>query len=163
MTNTLYSLIPVYKSVMDEIEANPEEADKWLDTLDSINCALEVKVDGYVKMMKMLQDTEGMKKEAKRLADRAKAQENLANKLKERLQYAMELIGRDKIKTELFTVSLQNNPPSVDDYDPQLIPEKYQRKTLVIDLDRQAIKQAIQNGESVPGACLKTSKSIRIR
>ena len=160
---TLYELVPAYKSVMDEIEANPEEADKWLDTLDSINCAIEVKTDGYVKMMKMLQDTEGMKKEAKRLADRAKAQENLANKLKERLQYAMELIGRDKIKTELFTVSLQANPVSVDDYEPELIPEKYKRKTLVIDLDRQAIKQAIQNGESVPGACLKTSKSIRIR
>lgn len=159
----LYELIPVYKSVMDEIEANPEEADKWLDTLDSINCAIEVKTDGYVKMMKMLQDTEGMKKEAKRLADRAKAQENLANKLKERLQYAMELIGKDKIKTELFTVSLQANPVSVDDYEPELIPEKYKRKTLVIDLDKNAIKQAIQAGENVPGACLKTSKSIRIR
>lgn len=159
----LYELIPAYKSVMDEIESNPEEADKWLDTLDSINCAIEVKTDGYVKMMKMLQDTEGMKKEAKRLADRAKAQENLANKLKERLQYAMELLGRDKIKTELFTVSLQANPPAVDDYQPEIIPEKYKRKTLVVDLDRKAIADALKAGEEVPGACLKQSQSLRIR
>ena len=156
-------MIPAYKGVMEQIESNPEQIEMWLDTLDSINTALEVKVDGYCKMMAMLNDTDGIKAESKRLADRAKAQENAAKKLKERLQYAMEQIGRDKIKTDLFTVSLQNNPPSVDDYEPALIPAKFKRTTITVDVDKKAIMQAINNGEVVPGACIKTSKGVRIR
>lgn len=160
---TMFELIPAYKSVMDEMESNPEDADKWLDTLDSINCALEVKTDGYVRMMKMLNDTAGIKAEAKRLADRAKAQENLANKLKERLQYAMELLGRDKIKTELFTVSLQDNPGKVDIWDLDKIPAEYKRTTILIEPDKKAIGDAIKSGKEVDGAILQTGQSLRIR
>lgn len=160
---TLYELVPAYKSVMDEIEANPEEADKWLDTLDSINCAIEVKTDGYVKMMKMLQDTEGMKKESKRLADRAKAQENLANKLKERLQYAMELLDRKTIKTELFTVTRQKTKSAVDIYDPNILPAEFVETTITTSYDKNKIYKSIKDGNEVPGAVLMEKEGIVIR
>ena len=160
---TLYELIPAYKNVMEQMELDPENASALVDTLESINCALEVKVDGYCKMMAMLNDTAGMKAEAKRLAQRAKAQENLANSLKERLQYAMELIGKDKIKTELFTVSLQNHKGSIDVHTPELLPEQFKKTTISVDYDKTAIYNAITAGEVVPGACIMANRGVVIR
>jgi len=159
----LYDLVPAYQGAMEELEKNPEQLEMWLDTVDSLNMALDVKVDGYCKMMAMLNDTDGIKAESKRLADRARAQENAAKALKDRLQGAMELLGRDKFKTDLFTVSLQANPGKVEIHDIDLIPAEYKRTTVLVEPDKKAIGDALKAGRGIAGAELVQGRSLRIR
>ncbi len=162
----LFELVPAYQGIMDEMEqaiSDPDRMTMLLDTLESVELALDIKVDGYCKMMTMLNDTDGMKAESKRLADRAKAQENAAKALKERLHFAMEVLGKDKIKTELFTVSLQDNPGKVDIHDLDKIPAEFKRTTITVEPDKKAIGDALKSGKEVDGAVLMTSKSLRIR
>lgn len=163
----LYDLIPAYAGVMTEMEnciGDPERMAMLMDTLESIEMAVEVKADGYCKMIAMLDDTAGIEAESKRLAERARAQRNAAAGLKQRLQQAMEAMGRDKIKTDLFTVAIQNNPPALSVTDEMAIPTQYM--VLIPEhytVDKAKVKDALKYGQAVPGAELTQGRSLRIR
>jgi hypothetical protein len=158
----LYELSTAYNAILQQIEdADETQLECLTDTLDAVNAEISVKVDGISKMLKILDDTASIEAEIKRLQDRKKSQESKVRWLKSYLQGQMELLGKDKIKTDLFTVSIQNNPPSVDDYDPSMIPATYQKVSY--DIDRRRILDDLKAGKEVPGCALKQSKSIRIR
>lgn len=73
----LYDLIPAYAGVMDEMEnciGDPERMTMLMDTLESIEMAVEVKADGYCKMIAMLDDTAGIEAESKRLHSSGKGE-----------------------------------------------------------------------------------------
>lgn len=107
----LYDLIPAHSAIMAELEQcvdDPERLQMLLDTLESVDMAVEVKADGYARMIAMFEDTNKLETEAKRLTARANAQKNVAKALRERLKMAMVAMGKEKIKTDLFTIVLQN-------------------------------------------------------
>lgn len=161
----LYDLIPAYRGVMDEIEnADQEQMQMLVDTLESINASLEVKADGYARMITMLErHAEAMKAEQDRLAELAKTTQNKARYMKERLQMALEAIDKQEVRTDLFTIRIRNNPPSVDVHDPAAIPDEYQRKTIKIDPDKTKIKAALMDGKEVPGAALMQGRRLEIK
>jgi hypothetical protein len=67
----------------------------------------------------------------------------------------------DKIKTPLFTVSLQKNPPSVEIVNEDLIPEQFKKVTYTVA--KKDILEALKNGQVIEGAEIKQTKSLRIR
>ena len=77
----------------------------------------------------------------------------------------MEVTGEKKIKGDLFTVAIQNNPSSVvmDEQYLENIPEKY----LIPQepkLDRKKIAEDIKAGEDLNGiAHLEQTESLRIK
>lgn len=163
----LYDLIPAYKQVAEQIEDcdTAEQMQVLVDTLEAINASIEVKADGYGKIVRTLRHIVAAKRaEAKRMADSARVIETAADKLEERLQSAMELIGQDKIKTDLFSFTIQNNPPALDITDVMALPQEY----LVLvpehyDADKPKIKDALKAGIAIPGARLTQGRSLRIR
>lgn len=161
----LYSLIPAYQGIMEQIEsAEQEQMQMLIDTLESINASLEVKADGYARMITMLErHAEAQKAEQDRLADLAKTTGNKARYMKERLQMALEAMDKQEVRTDLFTIRIRNNPPSVDVHDPVALPEEYQRKTIKIDPDKTKIKAALMDGKEVPGAALMQGRRLEIR
>ena len=161
----LYDLIPAYQGIMDEIEqADPEQMQTLVDTLESIDASIEVKADGYAKIISMLERFADIQKaERDRLDELQKSTANKARYLKERLQNAMEIMNKPEIRTDIFLIRLRNNPPSVDVHDPAAIPDEYQRKTIKIDPDKTKIKAALMDGKEIPGAALMQGRRLEIK
>lgn len=161
----LYDLIPAYQGIMEQIEsAEQDQMQMLIDTLEAINASLEVKADGYARMITMLErHAEAMSAEQDRLAALTKTTQNKARYMRERLQMALEAMEKPEVRTDLFTIRLRNNPPSVDVRDPAAIPDEYQRKTIKIDPDKTKIKAALMDGKEVPGAALMQGRRLEIK
>ena len=74
----------------------------------------------------------------------------------------MKLTKTKRIKSELFTFNIQNNPPSLNVEDEMNIPFEYyipqQPK-----LDKKELLNAIKNGLEIEGVSIKQGESLRIR
>lgn len=156
----LYELSQNYQMVLDMIEDGNEE---YLDTLESLGEALEEKAENTAKLIKSLDaQTEVIKAEEKRLADRRRALENKAKRMKDYLQENLEAAGIKKVKGQLLTVAIQKNPPSLNVVDESLIDQSYFVEQKPV-LDKKALLQAIKDGAEVEGAELKQTEGVRIR
>ena len=83
------------------------------DTLDSIDEVIDDKAENIAKVLKEMDgQTLAISSEIKRLQERKATLENNSRNLKGYLQAEMEKVGKEKIKTELFSIGSQNNPPS---------------------------------------------------
>lgn len=149
-------------------DAEAETAiDEWLAEADD---ALEKKVDGYCGLIREFEArSEARAIEAKRLMALAGADGNQAERLRARLKAFFEICGIRKLETPRFRMSIQANggavalivPPAWE-RDPTEAPEAFQRR--VIELDRNAIREAIRNDEETHGACLgERGSHLRIR
>ena len=110
--STLYSLTNDWLELLTLLEDGADE-DVINDTLEGLDYEIEVKAEGYAKLIRQLEsDAAGLKSEIQRMSDRKKALENNVKRLKDNLQKAMEITGKEKFKTDLFSFGIQNNPPS---------------------------------------------------
>jgi len=164
---TLYELTSDYLNLLELAEDPDIDEQAFLDTLEGIEGALEDKADNYAKIMRMLEaDTKGIKAEEDRLSARRKTIEDNIKRMKQSLQTMMELTGKTKFKTQLFSFNVQNNPASVvmDEPDVANIPERF-LKYKDPEIDRKAIKDAIKAGDedAMDIAHLEQSQSLRIR
>ena len=162
----IYEITQDYLKLM-ELASDPEiDPEIIADTFEGIEGELEIKAENYAKIMKNLEgDIAALKAEEERLAKKRKAIENNIKRMKAALQEAMELTGKTKFKTELFSFGIQKNAPSVviDTADIRDIPEEY-LKYKEPDVDKTAIKNAINAGVDFEGlAHLEVSQSLRIR
>ena len=162
----IYEITQDYLKLM-ELASDPEiDPEIIADTFEGIDGELEIKAENYAKIMKNLEgDIAALKAEEERLAKKRKAIENNIKRMKAALQEAMELTGKTKFKTELFSFGIQKNAPSVviDTADIRDIPEEY-LKYKEPDVDKTAIKNAINAGVDFEGlAHLEVSQSLRIR
>ena len=163
---TLYELTSEYLDLLAMLEDPDVDEDLINDTLEGIDGELEVKADGYARVMRQMDaDAKAIKAEEERLANRRKSLENRSAVLKSRLQQMMEITGKVKFKTELFSFGIQKNPAAVviDEQYIENIPECY----LIIQepkIDKQKIKEDLKAGLDLEGiAHLEQTESLRIR
>ena len=164
---TLYDLTNDYMELLELAEDPDIDEQAFLDTLEGIEGALEDKADNYAKCMRMLEaDAKGIKAEEDRLSARRKTIENNIKRMKQSLQAMMELTGKTKFKTQLFSFNVQNNPASVvmDESDVDNIPERF-LKYKDPEIDRKAIKDAIKAGDedAMDIAHLEQTRGLRIK
>ena len=162
----IYEITQDYLRIM-EMASEPElDPEMIADTFEAIDGELEIKAENYAKVMKNLEgDIAALKAEEERLSKKRKAIENNIKRIKLALQEAMEITGKTKFKTELFSFGIQKNAPSVviDAADIRDIPEEY-LKFKEPEIDKTAIKNAINAGVNFEGlAHLEVSQSLRIR
>jgi hypothetical protein len=158
----LYELTGNYTNLLELLE-NPEVPQEVIkESLGELQEEFSVKAENICKLVKSIDlEAKGIKEEEKRLADRRKVLENRVSYLKEYLDDNMKAIGVKKIKGNIFTLSIQKNPASVNIHTTDSIPREY----VVVreDFDKKSIKEALKNGIEVPGAELKQTESLRIR
>lgn len=156
----LYELTNAYQEVLELIEEGNEE---YLDTLESIKENIEQKAENTAKVLKTIEaQIEVIRQEEKRLANRRKELENSVTRIKQYLENNLREVGMKKIKGNIFTISIQKNPPSIEVINENLIPEKY----MVIkppEPNKKEILNALKNGEQIDGVELKQTESLRIR
>lgn len=158
---TLYKLQESYAQIQQMIE----EGTKGLeDTLQSIEGALEEKLESYAMVIKNIEsDVEGLKSEEKRLSERRKSLENGIKRMKLNMHDAMLSTGERKIKGDKFTFTIQKNPPSLKVVDESLIPLAYVQVKEVRTVDKNEITDQLKLGVEIAGVEMFQGESIRIR
>ncbi len=157
----LYELTESYINLLEMAEQLDEET--FQNTLESIQEALEDKVENTAKFIRCLEaDIEAIKAEEKRLADRRRALEEKADRAKDYLKDQLMKAGIERVKRPTITVSIQNNPPSVNVVDLDAIPTQYLIPQLP-KVDKKTILQRLKDGESIPGVEIQQTKGLRIR
>ena len=163
--STLFDLTGDWLRLYDMADDPDVEPDVLRDTMEAIEGEIEAKADGYAAVMaKLTGDMEMIMAQEKRLYSRRKAIESNIKRMKEHLQESMEITGKTKFKTTLWSFNIQNNPASLiletDDVDS--LPSGYIKVTK--DFDKAAIKEAIKNGVNFNGiAHLEQTRGLRIK
>jgi hypothetical protein len=103
------------------------------------------------------------KAEEKRLSERRRAIENHQKRIKEYIKLNMESLGIDSLDAGTFTIKLQNNPEALNVTDENKLPARFIITETITKPDNAAIKAALKNGDTVPGAELTRGRSVRIR
>lgn len=105
-------------------------------------------------------DIEALKNEEKRIHERRVHIENSQERLKKCIKNILILAGKTKVEDGTFTVSIrQTQAVNVTDLDK--LPFNFKKMSYVAD--KKAIKQAIDNGDTVEGAELVINKSVVIK
>jgi len=134
--------------------------DAYLAIVENAN-ALEKKMDSYVEVKKMIDsDIDAIDKEIKRLQALKSHRNNNLSRLLNALTDALRALGREEMQTPLNKLKIVKNPPAVSVIDESKIPDKFNK--IKYELDKTAIKDALKNGESVPGAELTQAERLKI-
>ena len=162
----LYELIGIYEEfsrMYDQAETDEEifEAESLLIQSES---DLVEKIENISRLIKNFEsERESFKKEADRLNLKAKSYDNKVKHLKRYLEDSLTHAGVDKVKGDMFTVSLQNNPLSLSVDDLSNIPNEFIRTPEPTVNKRDLLAYIKETGEIFEGVKLEQKKSLRIR
>lgn len=166
MNLALYQIADQYLADIDKLQNMELDEQTVADTLEGLSGDFELKATNVSMFIRNLEaSAEAIKDAERKMAERRKALESRAEKIKEYLKINMQKTGITKIECPHFQISLRNNPESVDVLNPDLIPIEY----FTIPeppppiLDKVALKKAIQSGKEVEGARLIRNQSIQIK
>jgi uncharacterized protein YdbL (DUF1318 family) len=160
---TLYELTASFMEVLGMAQDPNIDPQAITDTLEMIEGEIEEKADGYAKVIKELEaDANKLTAEITRLTDRKQALQNNIKNMKQSLTNAMQLTGKTKFKTDLFSFNVQKNPPSLVIDDDTKIPQEFYVPQEP-KIDTSAIKELLKSGEAVEYAHLEQSEGVRIR
>ena len=162
----LYELTDQFKQAeyyFNNAESEEEmlEAEKYLIEAEA---DLSEKAENIARLIKNFEaEKEAFKKESDRLAAKAKSFDNKVTSLKRYLQDNLEVAGVDKVKGNLFTVSLRNNPISLDLSSAEHIPMEFKRTPEPVVDKRELLKHIKETGETFEGVGLKRTRSLIIK
>lgn len=101
--------------------------------------------------------------ESLRLARKSKSAHSRIDSLKDFIKFNLEAIGEKKLVCdELFTVAIQQSPPSTVIENLDLVPHIFD-KPQERQVSLSAIRDSLKAGHEVPGAKLVASTHLRIR
>ena len=160
---SLYELNHDFDQVLNMLYDPDIDEQMVFDTLESIEYDIEEKAENCAKIIKILEgESKTIKEEESRLKSRKKAMENRVDWLKTNLEMTMKNTGKTKFKTALFSFNIQKNPQSVEILDEE---KAMASKFIKIkkEIDKTAIKEAIQAGEQIDFARIIQTEGVRIR
>ena len=166
---TLYELKGAWLSVMDMVEEDTD-IQAIQDTIDSIDTAIEDKAENYGKVIKNIMGAVTViKEEEKRFSEKRKALENKAKALQDRLFEVMNATHKEKIKTPLFTFTIQNNPEFAAIEDEAAFRAWAQKeapqywKVEEPKINRTLLRDDLKAGKEIKGVKLDRTRGLRIR
>jgi len=163
---SLYEISREYRAEVEklaDLDLPPEVIE---DTLSGLSGDLEVKGQAVAAFIKNLEATAAAIKEAEAgMAARRKALENRAARVKDYLLASMMVAGVKKIECPLLKLTVRDNPPAVEVYEPGLIPSEFMRQPEPPPPapDKAALKEAMKAGQEIPGARLTHGMRLEIR
>lgn len=161
---SLYELTEEFSDLVLLLESEEVSEDEIAFELAKISESVDAKADGYAKILRNWAiEADGLASEIDRLTKRRKAVENASTRLKQHLQNAMVLTGKNQISTSIGKWSIRTNPPSAEITDFSAIPERY----LIAQEPKVDKKQIVadwrNNGEIIPGVDIIRKQSLQFR
>jgi tRNA(Ile)-lysidine synthase TilS/MesJ len=161
LTNELLQLQYMLEECNEEDEITE---DMIKDTIEALEGDLEYKMQGCAIVRQNLKnDYEAIDKEIKRLSKIANSLKNNIKRVENAMQDSMVVLNQRKVKTKLFNIYIQNNPPSLSiDAPIDNIPKEY-----LIEqepkINKKQIMQDIKDGVDINFAHVEQGESIRIK
>lgn len=161
MNGSIYDINKAFQSLVDMVadgELTQEDFQQALAELEQSKVEKCGNAICYLNMLKY--SVEEMKAEEKRINTMRKALESRAKNLESAFAYVLNNMGDKEVITRYGVMKLRKNPASVVVDDITKIDSKYTRQKIQIDVDKVAIKKAIQNGEKVDGAHIEQGEKL---
>ena len=159
---TLYELTEEFEALLRIAEDPDTDEQALTDTMEALSGEIEDKVDGYATVISaMLADIDTIRAEEKRLAERRRIFDERVSRMKSAVKSALELTGKTKIQTAVYTVSIRKSPAKLIIDDESLIPERFWKPQEPV-LDKAALREAIKD-EWSPAAHLVQGTSLIIK
>ena len=137
--------------------------DKAQMFLDQLQLDRKSKLENIALFIKNLEsEADAIKQEEQNLAARRKAKENKANQLREYVKSSMLILNEPKFETPRVAMSFRTSKV-VEVTDVSLLDKQYLKEKIDYTADKKAIKEALENGIEVVGACIKENKNLQIK
>jgi hypothetical protein len=162
----LYLLAAEYRAAADKLADMDLDEQTVADTLESISGDLEVKACNVAAFARNMETTAlAIKMAEEGMAARRKAIERRVASLRAYLLANMQTAGIKRIESPEFVITVRDNPPAVDAFAPEQIPDGYWTSPPPPPpvLNKTKIKEAIKSGEQVPGARLTQGQRLEIK
>lgn len=165
----IYEITEQYAIIQNAIENEEITEEEYAVMLECMDFELTEKADGYAYVLRNIELTaEALKKEADRLNAKRKAIEGRAETLKKSLLYALEAMGKDRVKGTAFGFRIGKSKETVitdskaffeglagtENYN-RFVTEKHEAKP-----NKTAIKKAIGEGEEIAGAAVVENRRL---
>ena len=168
----LYEYAEEFGALFDSLdEMDGEEMEQaWFDTLESIEAEFEDKAENLIAFIKELNAQAAiLREQEKAFAERRRAKEHHAERLKKYLLGCMNTVGRKKIDRPLGCASVRNNAetPRFADEGAFIAWAKNNAGELLRykdpEIDKKAVKRCLQEGHEIVGVTLERSQSVIIK
>jgi len=150
--------------LMHLIETNEGEITPEIDSQLSLTKEeFEDKATSYGFLMKSLNDDVTIiKQEIDRLAKIVSTKNKLEDELKQRLVFAMETFGIDKVSKNNLTLSFRKSKQTIVSPEAE-IPKKYITTKISETVNKTLLKSDIEQGVKVPGVEVKEINNLQIK
>ena len=155
---TLYQIPERLMELRDTLDVcdTPEQRAACEEEIERTALALIRKVDSFGQFLGHLESQAALaEKEITRLKTRADVFTRLQERLEKYAIYVMQRADTRVLEGETSKLILRTNTPGVAVDDEQLVPPEFKTIKQEIQIDKRAIKKALDAGESVPGARLR--------
>ena len=164
--------MPSFANIQDEISSMLSIPDE--DLTDSQRAAMESylndlgsqeadKVDAFGSFIRVESArADACKKEAQRLASKAKTAEGRISYLKHMYLCTMQSAGVKKVQGSAYALSIRESD-KVDVTDLSALPELYLRRKESVEPDKAVLKEALKGGMEIPGATLVKTQSLQVQ
>lgn len=166
---TLFQLTADQRAIDDLLaESGGEITDETTEAfvskcMEEITSGLAEKADSYkFKQDYIKSQMELFKSYENQFYMAKKSLERLSKALRDRLEQSMISMDKTVLEGNMFKYSLSKSKPSVFISDESLIPSNYARTKMVIEIDKNLIKEDLEAGFKVPGASLETGFTLRV-
>ena len=155
----LYEISVAFRADADKLADLDLDPQTLIDTIEGMSGDLETKVQNTLFVARNLESTaDAIDAAAAAMTARGKAIKARAAVLRKGIFDAMLFTGVQKIEGPFFKLTIQNNPPSVDVFEPGLVPADCMSTPVLpaATPDKKAIAALLKKGIDVPG-CRRTS------
>lgn len=162
MTNSLYHITSEQLRINELLEESGGELTAEIEEALMLNEENFIaKSEGYIEAIAYFKARqEAAKVRIEEMQRIKKTAENAEKRLKERMQLAMEIMGRDKVEVGLHKLSLRNTQV-VNIICESAVPNEFVK--VETSIDKAKLKERLKTGEIIPGAELRYNQSIQIR
>ena len=160
MNKSLFQISAEYVALADLLEY--DEVTPELEKSLRINqVELQVKAENYLHVIANLKAQIQMAKDAEAQAKAYRARkEKAVERLETSLLDAVKLYG--KFEAGIYTVSTRKSEKVVVQF-PDVVPEEYLRRKLVVEPDKIKIKEALCSGKNVTGCHLEANTNLVVK
>ena len=152
---------------MKEVQAMVDDGvplDQLEDTMQLIEMDFKEKAESILFVLANIKsEVEACKVEEVRLADRRKAKEKQAEKLKEYLLYNMQELKSGKIDNGVMTANIRTGASVLVITNEDAIPNEYKKISVTSSTDKKGLLKALkelEEGEEIEGAEVGAGKNI---
>ena len=165
MSPSVYTMTKAFQHLNEQLSNGKIQIEDAEDTIESLGLALTQKCENIIAFSLNVEgDINQLKVAKERIEARMLSKTKLVARLQALLLMAMESTGTEKVETPQFLAQLVKNPPSVQlvDNAEEILDDRFLKFKTTRTANKKALKAALKEGESIPGAELVTKTRVRL-